>query len=146
MNKFLISLKKFLGIYKGEFEEVFAFTGNWNIIYNGTDVRYDEFSYFKILYNDYTGKYILKTSGYKPEAHTAYGEIFNLMRKLNEGLSYIEGGKIYSIKGKTDSLPNDKSVDELNETECETYLTIAIEKEEYELAEKIKKRLENFKS
>lgn len=41
--------------------------------------------------------------------------------------------------------PFDKPIDMMNETECEIYLKIAIEEEDFKTASLIRKRLENFK-
>ena len=40
---------------------------------------------------------------------------------------------------------NDKSIELMNETECQIYLKQAIEDENYELAERIRKQLEKFR-
>ena len=144
MGNIIISLKKLLGLYKGEFEVVFSKSGVWNVSYSG-DKTYNEYCHSDILYNEYTGKYILKSRGYNSESHTLYGEIFKYMRMLNEGLAYIKGGEIYTYSSKDDNKTNGKNIDTMNETECNAYLNKAIEEEDYELAEKIKRRLKELK-
>lgn len=145
MGNIIISLKKLLGLYKGEFEVVYSKSGTWDVKYSG-EKTYNEYCHFDILYNEYTGKYILKSRGYKSESHTLYGEIFKYMRMLNEGLAYIKAGEIYTYSSKDDNKTNGKNIDTMNETECNAYLNKAIEEENYELAEKIKRRLKELKS
>ena len=48
-------------------------------------------------------------------------------------------------KPKKDDILDGKSVDTLTETECQVYLKLALDKEDYELAEKIKKQMEKFR-
>jgi len=45
----------------------------------------------------------------------------------------------------SDDILNGKDIATLNETECQIYLKIALNKEKYEIAEQIKKRLEFFR-
>lgn len=143
MNKFFIFLKKKLGIYKGKFEDVYTITGTWNIKY-GDKLYSNEYSHYTILYNDYTGKYSLKVTGYEPKSHHLYPIIFEYMRRLNDGLSYVKGGKIYDFINKSNKILNGKSIDTLNETECMSYLTKAVEDEDYELAANLRERLKTF--
>lgn len=136
-------IKRFFGLYKGEFEVVYSVRGTWNV--KSGDGTYNEFSHYKILYNEYTEKYILKCEGYDPESHGLYTEVFKYMRMLNEGLAYVKGGSVYTYEFEDENKINGKNITDLNETECNAHLKKAIEDENYELAEKIKKRLEAFK-
>jgi hypothetical protein len=138
-------LNKLLGIKpKGEFEVVFSKAGTWNIKL-GKDRSYNEYCHFDILYNDVTKKYKLEYRGYKPESHTLYGELFKHLRLLNEGLAYHKGGELYAYNEKDSGKTNGKDVSSMNETECQSYLNKAIEEEDYELAEKLRKQLEKFR-
>ena len=143
MGNIILSLKKLLGLYKGEFEIVYSISGTWNVKYNG-DKTYNEYCHFDIYHNEYTGKYVLKCRGYKAESHTIYRDVFKYMRMLNEGLAYIKSGEIYTYKSEDDNMTNGKNIDKMNETECNAYLNKAIEEENYELAEKIKRRLKDL--
>jgi protein-arginine kinase activator protein McsA len=64
------------------------------------------------------------------------------MRKLNEGTLYVKGGEIFEV---SPSKTNGKEVTSMNETECQAYLNKAIQEENYELADKIRKQLEKFR-
>lgn len=135
-------LNKILGIKpKGEFEVVYSKSGTWDINHHGKN-SYNEYCHFDILYNDVTKKYKLEHRGYRPESHKLFPDLFQYMRKLNEGTYYIKGGELY------DKLPiksNGKEVSSMNETECHAHLNKAIEDEDYELAEKLRKQLEKFR-
>jgi hypothetical protein len=135
-------LNKLLGIKpKGEFEVVFSKSGTWDIKI-GKDRSYNEYCHFDILYNDVTKKYKLVHRGHNPEGHSLYSELFKWMRKLNEGTYYVKGGEIYETNP---SKTNGKDVSSMNETECQAYLNKAIQEEDYELADKLRKRLEKFR-
>ena len=130
---------------KGEFEVVYSKSGTWDVKYNGGKSSYNEYCHFDILYNDVTKKYKLVYRGYKPESHSLYNDLFKYMRLLNEGLAYHKGGELYTYNEKDGGKTNGKDISSMNETECQAYLTRAIEEEDYELAEKIRKQLEKFK-
>jgi hypothetical protein len=138
-------LNKLLGIKpKGEFEVVYSKSGTWDInTSNGK--TYNEYCHFDILYNDVTKKYKLEYRGYKPESHTLYGELFKRLRLLNEGLAYHKGGELFPYNEKDVDNVNGKDISSMNETECQAYLDKAIEEEDYELAEKLRKQLEKFR-
>lgn len=130
--------------FKGKYEVVYSTYGTWEVKY-GTDGSYEnEYCSYNILYNDVTKHYKLETSGYKPLYHNLYNTVFKIMRELNEGSSYVKGGNIYSKSDVLTDTELPKSVDAMNETECNIYLTKALEDENYELAEKIRKRLEKL--
>lgn len=142
------TLLKFLGLYKGTFEVVYSISSVWNVRFIGDEQyneQYNEYCHFDILYNEYTGKYVLKTKGYMPKNHDMYQKLFKYMRMLNDGMAYVKGGEIYVYKSEYSDKLNGKSIDEMNETECQAHLNIAIENENYELAEKIKQRLKDLK-
>lgn len=130
---------------KGEFEVVYSKSGTWDIKYNGGKSSYNEYCHFDILYNDVTKKYKLEYRGYKPESHSLYNDLFKYMRLLNEGLAYHKGGELYTYNEKDSGKTNGKDISSMNETECQAYLTRAIEEEDYELAEKLRKQLEKFR-
>ena len=139
-------LNKLLGIKpKGEFEVVYSKSGTWNVKYNGGKSSYNEYCHYDILYNDVTKKYKLECRGYQPESHTMYVELFKYLRLLNEGFAYHKGGELYTYKESDSGKTNGKEISSMNETECQAYLNKAIEDEDYELAEKIRKQLEKFK-
>ena len=66
------------------------------------------------------------------------------MRMLNEGLAYHKGGELYTYNDSDGGKTNGKDISSMNETECQAYLKQALEEEDYELAEKIRKQLEKF--
>lgn len=135
-------LNKLLGIKpKGEFEVVYSKSGTWDISLSSGKI-YNEYCHFDILYNDVTKKYKLTHRGYKPESHSLYAELFRWMRRLNEGTLYVKGGEIFEVNP---TKTNGKDVTSMNETECQAYLNRAIEEEDYELADKIRKQLEKFR-
>jgi hypothetical protein len=139
-------INKLLGFKdKGTFEVVFSKSGIWNISYGSEGKTYNEYCHFDILYNDVTKKYKLEHRGWKPESHTRYPTIFKYMRMLNEGLAYHKGGELYTYNEKDSGKTNGKDISSMNETECQSYLTRAIEEEDYELAEKIRKQLNKFR-
>lgn len=129
---------------KGEFEAVYSKSGTWDIN-TGNGKTYNEYCHFDILYNDVTKKYKLEHRGYKPESHSLYAELFKRMRLLNEGLAYHKGGELYMYNEKDADIFNGKDISSMNETECQAYLNKAIEEEDYELAEKIRKQLNKFR-
>jgi hypothetical protein len=135
--------KKLLGFKdKGTFEVVYSKCGTWNIkLGQGT---YNEYCHFDILYNDVTKKYKLVHRGHNSESHPLHEVLFKYMRMLNEGLAYIKGGDIYTNDPPNGGKTNGKDVSSMNETECQAYLRQALEEEDYELAEKIRKQLEKF--
>lgn len=138
-------LNKLLGVKpKGEFEVVYSKSGTWEINTNNNKM-YNEYCHYDILYNDVTKKYKLECRGYKPESHSLYDELFKRMRLLNEGLAYHKGGELYSYNETDDNKTNGKDISSMNETECQAYLNRALEDEDYELAEKIRKQLEKYK-
>lgn len=134
----------FLGKPKGEFEVVYSKSGTWEIN-TGNGKMYNEYCHFDILYNDVTKKYKLSYRGHKPESHSLYDDLFKYMRLLNEGLAYHKGGELYTYNHTDGNKVNGKSIDDMNETECQAYLSKAIEDEDYELADKIRKRLEKYR-
>jgi hypothetical protein len=139
-------LNKLLGIKpKGEFEVVYSKSGTWNISYGSGDKTYNEYCHFDILYNDATKKYKLNHRGYKPDSHTLYPELFKYMRMLNEGLAYHKGGELFTYSETDNGKTNGKDISSMNETECQAYLNMAIQEENYELADKIRKQLEKFR-
>ena len=139
-------LNKLFGIKpKGVFEVVYSKGGTWNISYGSEGKTYNEYCHFDILYNDVTRKYELKHRGYKSESHSLYPEIFKYLRLLNEGLAYHKGGELFTYNETDGNKVNGKSIDNMNETECQSYLNKAIEDEDYELADKIRKQLEKFR-
>lgn len=138
-------LNKLLGVKpKGEFEVVYSKSGTWEINTNNNKM-YNEYCHYDILYNDVTKKYKLKCRGYKPESHSLYDELFKRMRLLNEGFAYHKGGELYSYNDTDAGKTNGKDISSMNETECQAYLNRALEDEDYELAEKIRKQLEKYK-
>jgi hypothetical protein len=138
--------EKLLGIKpKGTFEVVYSKSGTWNISYGSEGKTYNEYCHFDILFNDVTKKYKLEQRGWKPESHTMYPTIFKYLRLLNEGLAYHKGGELYTYKESDSDITNGKDISSMNETECQVYLNQALEEEDYELAEKIRKQLEKFK-
>jgi hypothetical protein len=138
--------KKILGIKpKGKFEVVYSKSGTWKILSNGNEHPYNEYCHFDILCNDVTEKYKLDYRGYKPESHTLYPELFKYMRMLNEGLAFCRGGELFTYNETDRGRTNGKEVSSMNETECHVYLNRAIEDEDYELAEKLRKQIEKFK-
>ena len=92
-----------------------------------------------------TKKYKLECRGYKPESHSLYGELFKKMRLLNEGFAYHKGGELYTYNDTDAGKTNGKDISSMNETECQAYLNRALEDEDYELAEKIRKQLEKYR-
>lgn len=136
--------KLFLGKPKGEFEVVYSKSGTWDINLDSGKM-YNEYCHFDIHYNDVTKKYKLTHRGYKPESHRLYLELFKYMRMLNEGLAYHRGGELFTYNDTDGNKVNGKSIDDMNETECQAYLSKAIEDEDYELADKIRKRLEKYR-
>ena len=68
-----------------------------------------------------------------------------LLRLLNEGLAYHKGGELFAYNEKDADNLNGKDISSMNETECQAYLDKAIEEEDYELAEKLRKQLEKFR-
>jgi hypothetical protein len=138
--------KKLLGFKdKGTFEIVYSTSGIWNITGNNNKVIKNEYCHFDIQYNDVTKKYKLEHRGWKPESHTLYPELFKYMRMLNEGLAYHKGGEIYTYNDSDGGKTNGKDITSMNETECQVYLNQALDGEDYELAEKIRKQLDKFK-
>jgi hypothetical protein len=138
--------KKLFNIFnKGKYEIVYSISGTWEISYGkGYGVR-NQYSNYHILYNDVTNHYKLESTGYNPTNHHLYPEIFKFMRRLNEGTAYVKGGEIFLENQIVQNTNSDaKSVDTMNETECQIYLAKALEEENYELAEQIKKRLEKL--
>jgi hypothetical protein len=133
----------FFGRPKGEFEIIYSKSGTWKITFNGGG-KYNEYCHFDILYNDVTKKYKLEHRGHKPESHSLYPELFKYMRMLNEGLAYHKGGELYKYCETDGNKTNGKDITSMNETECQSYLNKAIEDENYELADKIRKQLEKF--
>jgi len=129
---------------KGTFEVVYSRSGTWNITYNNKGSVYNEYCHFDILYNDVTKKYKLVHRGHNPESHPMYVELFKYMRMLNEGLAYHKGGELYIYNDSNSGKTNGKDISSMNETECQAYLKQALEEEDYELAEKIRKQLEKF--
>lgn len=137
--------KKLLGFKDKEtFEVVYSKSGTWEINTNNNKM-YNEYCHFDILYNDVTRKYELKHRGYKSESHSLYPEIFKYLRLLNEGLAYHKGGELFTYNETDGNKVNGKSINNMNETECQSYLNKAIEDEDYELADKIRKQLEKFR-
>jgi hypothetical protein len=67
------------------------------------------------------------------------------MRLLNEGLAYHKGGELYTYDETDCGKTNGKDISSMNETECQAYLNMAIQEENYELADKIRKQLEKFR-
>lgn len=131
--------KKLLGFKdEGTFEVVYSKSGTWNIIYN-------QYCHFYILYNDVTKKYKMEHRGYKPESHSLYPKLFKYMRMLNEGLAYHKGGELFRYNETDGGKTNGKDISSMNETECQSYLNMAIQDENYELAVKIRKQLEKFR-
>lgn len=138
--------KKLLGFKdKGTFEVVYSKSGTWNITRENNVLIRNEYCHFDILFNDVTKKYKLEQRGWKPESHTMYPELFKYMRMLNEGLAYHKGGELYTYKESDSDITNGKDISSMNETECQVYLNQALEEEDYELAEKIRKQLEKFR-
>lgn len=135
--KWLINLFK----GKGKYEVVYSKSGTWEVTIGKNLVN--EYCHYDILYNKNTNHYKLQHRGYKPEAHTLYEFMFKSMRKLNEGTMVVSGGELYDTTPKPKV--NEKSVEMLNETECEAYLKKALEEEDYMLAEQIRKRLEELR-
>ncbi len=137
-------LEKILGFKdKGTFEVVYSKSGTWKITTYGKNF-YNEYCHFDILFNDVTKKYKFECRGHKPESHPMYPEIFKYYRMLNEGLAYHKGGELYTYKPSDSGTTNGKDISSMNETECQAYLKQALEEEDYELAEKIRKQLEKF--
>jgi protein-arginine kinase activator protein McsA len=138
--------KKLLGFKdKGTFEVVYSKSGTWNVMGENNALIRNEYCHFDILFNDVTKKYKLEHRGYRPESHLMYPELFKYMRMLNEGLAYHKGGELYTYKESDSDITNGKDISSMNETECQVYLNQALEEEDYELAEKIRKQLEKFK-
>jgi hypothetical protein len=135
----------FFGRPKGEFEIIYSKSGTWNISYGREGKTYNEYCHFDILYNDAIKKYKLEHRGHKPESHSLYPELFKYMRMLNEGLAYHKGGELYKYNETDGNKTNGKDITSMNETECQSYLNKAIEDENYELADKIRKQLEKFR-
>lgn len=134
----------FFGKPKGEFEIVYSKSGTWKINTHNSKM-YNEYCHFDILYNDVTKKYKMEHRGFKPESHSLYPELFKYMRMLNEGLAYHKGGELYPYNETDSGKTNGKNISSMNETECQVYLNKAIEDENYELADKIRKQLEKFR-
>ena len=138
--------KKLLGFKdKGIFEVVYSKCGTWDITYGSDGKSYNEYCHFDILYNDVTKKYKMEHRGYKPESHTLHSELFKYLRLLNEGFAYHKGGELYTYNDSDSGKTNGKDISSMNETECQAYLNQALEEEDYELAEKIRKQLEKFR-
>jgi hypothetical protein len=134
-------LRKLLDIKpKGKFIVVFSKSATWDVDY-GEGLIVNKYCHFDILHNDVTNEYKLECRGYNPESHSLYETLFKYMRRLNEGTSIIKGGEIYNV---TSPQTNTKDVDTMNETECQVLLDKAVKDEDYELAEKLRKRLEKF--
>jgi hypothetical protein len=138
-------IKKLFGIKsKGKFEVVYTERGIWDIKVTSS-VTVTEFCVFEILYNETTEKYKLECSGHNPKNHPMYYEVFRMYRMLCDGLAYHKGGKLYHTESNSNSETfNGKSIESLNETECRVYLDKAISEENYELAEKLQKRLDEL--
>lgn len=137
--------KKLLGFKDKEtFEVVYSKSGTWEINTNNNKM-YNEYCHFDILYNDVTKKYKMEHRGYKPESHSLYSELFKYLRLLNEGLAYHKGGELFTYNETDGGKTNGKDISSMNETECQSYLNMAIQDENYELADKIRKQLEKFR-
>lgn len=130
---------------KDKITPVFFKTSRWEIIDSDGKVIKDEFSYFEIFHNQTTGEYILKESGYKPRANSEYIQCYKIMRMLNEGKLYVESGELF-YTDKNNGVVDNKEINNLNETECQIYLAKALKEENYELAEKLRRRLEDLNS
>jgi hypothetical protein len=127
---------------KGKYEVVYSKSGTWDISLDNAG-NYNEYCHYDILHNKITNHYKLQHRGYKPEAHILYDFMFKSMRKLNEGIMVVSGGVLYDTNPKPKV--NEKSVETMNETECEAYLKQALDEEDYILAEQIRKRLEELR-
>ena len=95
-------LNKLLGIKgKGKFECVFIKKGEWKVKYGDSNKdSYDEYCQFQIFHNSVTNEFKLETEGYKATSHSLYEEMFATYRCLQEGESYVRGGKIYPHTNK----------------------------------------------
>jgi hypothetical protein len=128
MNSFI---KKIITFFTPEkFTEVYNKSGTWKIKYSNSDTFFDEYCYFSI-HKSNKGHYKLTTSGHNPKSHNLYPEVFKFYRKLDEGKYYVSGGELF-VKDEN-----------LTIEECEEKLKEAIQKEDYILAEKIRKIIEN---
>ncbi len=139
-------LKKLFNIFnKGKYEIVYSTYGTWQITFGKGFGYSNEYCNYEILFNDVTKHYKLECKGHMPKNHDMYPNLFKAMRKLNEGTAYIKGGEIYTKNSdNTKQVGESKPIDTMNETECKIYLAKALEEENYELAEEIKKRLEKL--
>jgi hypothetical protein len=126
---------------KDELTPVFFQKGTW------IDKNKDILGYcsFTILFNETTKKYVLQTEGLDPKVHTLYKEMFDVIIRLNEGTSFVEGGKIFNYI-KNQPYYEKKNIEDLNEEECEICLKEALDHEEYEIAEKIKNQLNKLRN
>lgn len=106
-------------------EVVVSFDGdNYHGVLKMRDVQGNKSAYWRRIYNDCE-----KTMGMKPK----FNHIVTFWYRENE--QYSEG----SIK------VHGKAIDLLTETECQIYLKECLEREEYEIAELIKKRMDKFR-
>lgn len=126
---------------KGEFLVVYSSSATWSV--NGNGSPYNEYCNYDILYNSVTNEYKLVMDGYRPRDHTAFDKVNKTLIGLREGVYYARTGVIYITNSKSKK-ENSLDVSKMNETECKVQLDIALKEENYELAEKIRKRLEDL--
>jgi hypothetical protein len=138
-------LSKILDLFKkGSYEPVYQKSGTWNV--NSPSGTYNEYCNFTILYNKVKNHYKLEATGYKPKNHGRYEFVFNATVSLNEGTYYTKGGELFKKDSTTKTEQEEGfTVETLNETQCEAYLKKALEEENYELAEKLRIRLEKLR-
>jgi hypothetical protein len=138
-------LSKIFGWFKkGSYEPVFQISGTWNI--NSPSGTYNEYCHFTISYNKVKNHYKLESTGYRPKNHGRYEFVFNATVRLNEGTYFAKGGELFEKNVTTETEKEEGfNVETLNETQCEAYLKRALEDEDYELAEKLRIRLEKLR-
>lgn len=112
-----------------KFEPVLFHRGTWS---DEHDHVYAHCT-FEILHKKGTNEYKLRARGHNPEHHSLYQFYFEKLMELKEGKIYVEGGKLYKYL-------SDKEQKEV----LEKKLQEALEKEDYLLAEKIKKQLKDY--
>ena len=112
------------------YTEVYQVTGTWTINYIDGLKGITKFCEF-VIHKSNKGRYKMTYSGYNPRDHHLYAAVFKYCRCLNEGIYYVVGGELF------------KYDEHLTLEECNEKLAKALEDENYELAEKIRKIIAN---
>jgi hypothetical protein len=138
-NKRFISDWKVDDVLTIEGKDKYATLRGWTrtfviVVFDGADcmnriemkeVKNNKSAYWRKMYNDCE-----KTMGTKPK--------FN-----DKGVIYYTNPS--KKNGKTENVIDGKNIDLLTETECQVYLKLCLESEDYETAELIKKQMEKYR-